>query len=38
MKIIITKMTLKLLFMSGFWLAILNLKNVKHLKKSLMKN
>ena len=34
MIVIIMKMTLKLLFMSDFWLGIVNLKNVMHLKKS----
>ena len=30
--IILMKMILKLLFLSDFWLCILNLKNAKHLK------
>ena len=30
---IMMKMILKPLFMSDFWLGILNLKNVKHIKK-----
>ena len=31
-------MIFMLLFLSDFWIGILNLKNVKHLKKSEMKN
>ena len=38
MILIIMWMTLKLLFISDFWLGKLNLKNVKHLQKEFNEN
>ena len=38
MMLIFMKMILKLLFMSDFWLSIIDLNNAKHLKKKQAKN